>query len=244
MTYADALRAEWTKLRTTRAALWSAITLIVTTAGLSLYASGSVTCPCATDTMKLALTGIQLGQAVAALLAVGVLGGEYSTRMITVTLTAMPSRLTVLAAKATLVALVTGTAGALAVGLSYLAGRALLGDDLPHVVARPVGGSVVYLVLIALLGLGATAATRSPAAATGLVLGLLYVAPIVAAVMPDPAWRRHLRQISPADAGLAVQATTGLDKLPISPWAGLGVVALWAVAALAAGAVVLHRRDA
>jgi ABC-2 type transport system permease protein len=45
-------------------------------------------------------------------------------------------------------------------------------------------------------------------------------------------------------AGLAIQATTDLHSLPISPWAGLGVLALWAGAALATGGILLRLRDA
>jgi len=37
-------------------------------------------------------------------------------------------------------------------------------------------------------------------------------------------------------AGLAIQATTGLRGLPISPWGGLGVLAAWAAAAVLAAA--------
>ena len=44
-------------------------------------------------------------------------------------------------------------------------------------------------------------------------------------------------------AGLAVQATTGLPGLPISPWAGLGVLAAWTGAALLAGGLLLRLRD-
>jgi hypothetical protein len=36
----------------------------------------------------------------------------------------------------------------------------------------------------------------------------------------------------------------GLRGLPIGPWAGLGVLAAWAAAALLAGALVLCLRDA
>jgi ABC-2 type transport system permease protein len=60
----------------------------------------------------------------------------------------------------------------------------------------------------------------------------------------DPAWHRHLEQIGPMTAGLAIQATTDLHSLPISPWAGLGVLALWAGAALATGGILLRLRDA
>jgi ABC-2 type transport system permease protein len=47
---------------------------------------------------------------------------------------------------------------------------------------------------------------------------------------------------TPTSAGLAVQAT-GNDA-PIAPWLGLGVLALWTVAALLAGGLLLVRRDA
>jgi ABC-2 type transport system permease protein len=45
-------------------------------------------------------------------------------------------------------------------------------------------------------------------------------------------------------AGLAIQATTDLHHLPISPWAGLGVLTAWAGTALLTSALMLHRRDA
>jgi ABC-2 type transport system permease protein len=45
-------------------------------------------------------------------------------------------------------------------------------------------------------------------------------------------------------AGLDIQATTGLHGLPLSPWAGLGVLAAWAAGAMLAGALLLRLRDA
>jgi ABC-2 type transport system permease protein len=45
-------------------------------------------------------------------------------------------------------------------------------------------------------------------------------------------------------AGLAIEATTGLRSLPIGPWAGLGVLAAWAAAALLGGGLMLRWRDA
>lgn len=45
-------------------------------------------------------------------------------------------------------------------------------------------------------------------------------------------------------AGLAIQATTNLRSLPIAPWAGLGVLAAWALAALLLGGLLLRLRDA
>jgi ABC-2 type transport system permease protein len=45
-------------------------------------------------------------------------------------------------------------------------------------------------------------------------------------------------------AGLYIQATVGLQSLPLTPWQGLGVLGLWALGALILGAVVLRLRDA
>ncbi|WP_035855069.1 ABC transporter permease subunit [Cryptosporangium arvum] len=237
----DVVRGEWTKLRTVPATLWAVLAVAVATAGSSALAVTTVDCPCATDTTRLTLVGVQLGQAVAAVFAAGVIGGEYGTGMVAVTFAATPRRTSVLAAKALLVSVLVGGAGAVGVGAAWVAGHAALGTGFA---ARPLVGSVLYLVLVALLGLGVAAVTRGSAAATGVVLALLYVAPIVTGMVGDPEWKRHLRQIGPSDAGLAIQASTGLDALPIQPWPGLGVLAAWAGAALLAGAVSLAGRDA
>jgi ABC-2 type transport system permease protein len=45
-------------------------------------------------------------------------------------------------------------------------------------------------------------------------------------------------------AGLEIQASTGLNHLPIGPWAALGVLAAWATAGLLAGGLLLRLRDA
>jgi hypothetical protein len=55
---------------------------------------------------------------------------------------------------------------------------------------------------------------------------------------------RHLEQIAPMNAGMGIQATVHLHGLPLSPWAGLGVLGLWAAGALILGALVLQLRDA
>ena len=209
------------------------------------------------DPAKLSLTGIQAGQAVVAILAVLVISNEYSTGMIRVTLTAMPRRHTVLAAKAALAGGLVLAAGAVAVLASVLAGRLILpgrgftpangyqllslgnGPDL-----RAACGSVLYLALIALLSLGVATAVRDSAVAIGTVLALLYLFPIVAAVVSNQHWQRHLEQIGPMTAGLYIQATVGVRALPLTPWQGLGVLALWAAGALILGGLVLRFRDA
>jgi len=186
------------------------------------------------------------------------ISGEYSTGMIRVTLTAMPRRSAVLAAKAVLVAGLVLAAGTVAVGGSVLAGRVILpghgftaarGFPLESLADGPTlraaAGSVLYLALIALLSLGIATVVRDSAVAIGVVLGLLYLSPIIiAAVAGDPVWSHRLERYAPMSAGLTIQNTTGLRGLPISPWGGLGVLAAWAAAAVLAGALVLRLRDA
>jgi ABC-2 type transport system permease protein len=256
----ETLHAEWTKLRTVASTGWLLLGAAVLTVAVGTAADAAATCPaggCQADPAKLSLTGVQAGQAIVAVIAVLAISNEYSTGMIRVTLTAMPRRLTVLAAKAALVAGLVLVAAAVGVLASVLAGRLIMpghgftaahgypplslgdGPDL-----RAACGSVLYLVLIALLSLGVATAVRETAVAIGLVLGLLYVFPIVTSVIANQHWQRHLEQIGPMTAGLYIQTTTDLRSLPLTPWQGLGVLAAWAAGALLVGGLVLRFRDA
>jgi ABC-2 type transport system permease protein len=241
----SALHAEWTKLRTSPGTIGLLLAVVVATIGGSVTAAAATTCTsgdCGQDLTKLSLTGVQLGQAVVGILAVLVIGNEYSTGMVRVTLTASPRRTRVLAAKAVIVTGVVAATAVLAVLGSLAAGRFILPAH--GFVLRPAVGSVLYLVLVGLLSLGTATAVRNPAAAIGIVLGLIYVFPIVTLVVTDPGWQKHLQQVGPMSAGLAVQATVHVDALPIGPWKGLGVLALWALTALLAGGLLFERRDA
>jgi ABC-2 type transport system permease protein len=256
-----ALHAEWTKLRTVPGTIWLLAAAIAATVAVSAAATAGTRCPsgiaCPVDTTKLSLTGIEFGQAIVAILAVLAISSEYSTGMIRTTLTAMPRRSAVLAAKAAVISVLVLASGTIAVLGSLLAGRLILpghgftpARGFPALsladgpVLRAAVGSVFYLVLIALLSLGAATVVRDSAAAVGVVLGLLYLFPIVAQVASDPHWHRHLEQIGPMTAGLDIQVTTDLHSLALSPWAGLGVLAAWAAGALLAGGLLLRLRDA
>src|SRR5580692_10225684 len=54
--------------------------------------------------------------------------------------------------------------------------------------------------------------------------------------------QRWVERYTPVNAGLAILNTTGLRHLVISPWAGLGVLALWAAGALILGGLMLRFR--
>jgi ABC-2 type transport system permease protein len=249
----QAVHAELIKLRTLPGTGWLLLAVVALTVAVGSVTAAAVACPasgCGQDPAKAILSGIDLSQAVVAILAVLAISGEYSTGMIRVTLTAMPRRMTVLMAKAAVLTGLVLAAGTVGVLASVLAGRLILPPTsaAPFSLAnwmdlRAAAGSVLYLALIGLLALGTATAVRDSATSIGVVLGLLYLFPVIAsAVGPD--WSRHLQQIGPMSAGLDIQATTGLRSLPLSPWAGLGVLAAWAAAALLAGAVLLRCRDA
>jgi ABC-2 type transport system permease protein len=256
----EALHAEWTKLRTVASTGWLLLGAAVLTVAASTAADAAATCSggCPADPAKLSLTGVQAGQAIVAIMAVLAVSNEYSTGMIRITLTAMPRRLTVLAAKAALITGLVLAAAAVAVLASVLAGRLILpghgfiaahGSPAPlslgnGPVLRAACGSVLYLALIALLALGVATAVRETAVAIGLVLGLLYVFPVVTSAIGNQHWERHLEQIGPMTAGLDIQATVNLRSLPLTPWEGLGVLALWAAGALMIGALIFRFRDA
>jgi ABC-2 type transport system permease protein len=256
----ETLHAEWTKLRTVASTGWLLLGTAVLTVAVGMAADAAATCPtggCQADPAKLSLTGVQAGQAIVAVIAVLAISNEYSTGMIRVTLTAMPRRLAVLAAKAALIVGLVLAAAAVGVLASVLAGRLILsghGFTAAHgypplslgdgPVLRAACGSVLYLALIALFSLGVATAVRETAVAIGLILGLLYVFPVVTSVISNQHWQRHLEQIGPMTAGLYIQATVDLRSLPLTPWQGLGVLALWAVGALLAGGLVLRFRDA
>jgi ABC-2 type transport system permease protein len=256
-----ALHAEWTKLRTVSGPAWLLLGVAALTIAVSTAAVGATHCPqnltCPVDTTKLSLTGIQFGQAVVAILAVLAFCNEYSTGMIRITLAAMPRRHAVLAAKAILIAGLVLIAGAVAVLGSVLAGHLILpghgfttARDFHPVwlsygpTLRAACGSVLYLALIALLSLGVAVIVRDSALAIGTVLALLYMFPIVLAFIGNEHWQHRLDRWAPTIAGLTIQDTTGLRSLPITPWAGLGVLAIWAGAALLAGGLALRLRDA
>lgn len=259
-----AVHAEWTKLRTVRSTAWLVLGVVAFTVALGAATTASVDtshCPtpsrCHEDITKLVLTGARLGQVAVVVLAALAMTDEYSSRMIETTLLANPRRGTVLASKAAVLVpavLAAGTVGVLAsltIGRMMLPGNGFTAANgyAPLSLAdgstlRAAAGTVLYLGLVALLSLGVGTIIRDSAGAITSVLALLFVVPVIGGVLVDSQWQERLEKFAPMPAGLAIQATTGLDRLPIGPWAGLGVLAAYATASLLLGALVFAVRDA
>ena len=73
------------------------------------------------------------------------------------------------------------------------------------------------------------------------VVGLLYVLPVVAILLPDGV-ARVMVPLLPGNAGGAVMQLESAGMLP--PWAGIALFVGYAALLLVAAALVLPRRDA
>ncbi len=258
------LRAEGSKLATVRSTWWLLAGILVTMLGVAAAVTLSVDLPrcgpdttCMEDTPRLSLFGTRLAQVLIVILAAAAICGEYESRMAMTTFSATPKRLRVYAAKATVLTAATAVVGAFAVAGTLLMARLTLpyhgytaARGYPLLSAadgdlqRAAGGTVLYLCLVGLMSLGIGASTRSHAATISTVLGLLFLFPLAGAFVTAPRWQDRLHKWGPMDAGLAIQNTLHPVPGPIHPWHGLGVLALWALAALIAGALTVRFRDA
>jgi ABC-2 type transport system permease protein len=249
-----AIHAEWTKLRTVVSTPWLVLAIAgftVAVGALSTWSVDSSFCPspagCDADTVRLSLTGVYVGQIAVAVLAALAITTEYDTNLIRSTLAADPRRIEVIAAKTTVVTASVLGASLLGVTGTWLAARLILAIP-PSLAEEPTlrayAGTVLYCGLIGLLGLGVGLAVRHTAGALAAVMAILFVSPVVASLISDEHWRERVMKYSPMTAGLAIQATRRLGDLPIGPWAGLGVLAGYAAAALVLGTVLFRLRDA
>jgi ABC-2 type transport system permease protein len=245
-------RMEWIKLRSLRSTWW---TLVITVAGAIAIgvAVGINTRNGSGDLTNNALAGIIPALVLTSVLGVLTMTNEYSSGMIRSTLAAAPSRPLLLAAKAAVFGATALVVGEAASFISFFAG----GAALSHGIAAPTLGepgvlravllSGASFGLVGLIGLGLGAMVRHSAAACAAVVGVLYVAPAmiggvshsVARYLPIFIVGNSLSTTKPQSCAPGAACVHSL-----SAWAGLGVIALYAVAALAIGGWLFARRDA
>jgi ABC-2 type transport system permease protein len=260
----SAVRAEWLKLRTVRSTTWALLSLAAVSVLFTALAcwesetmGGSPGQPGDNDIILNSLAGVSFGQIAVAVLGVLAITSEYGTRMIRITLAAMPARRRLIGAKAAVVAgivLLVGTATSVAcflVAQPILHGNGFVYENgYPALsladadVLRAVLGTGVYLTLLAVFALGVGVVLRHTAGAITTVLGLLLAPVIAISFLPDRIadW---VEKSSLVAAGLAVQQTVARpDNIPLEPWAGLAVAGAYAAVALGIGLWLVARRDA
>ena len=174
---------------------------------------------------------------------------EFSSGMIRATFAAAPRRPLVLAAKAAVIAAVTLVAGEILAFVAFGVGEAVLKNPAPHAtlgqpgVLRAVLLGGAYPALIALLGLGLGAVIRHTAGAISAVVGVLFVLPLI--LLPlGTSIQNSVGQFLPMPIAENSLAAVKPVAHSLSAGVGLGMLCLYAAAALAAGGWALARRDA
>jgi ABC-2 type transport system permease protein len=252
---ANVVRSEFTKLRSVRSTYWSAAAAFVGTIAVAVIIcvqwrvnllSGKDS-PDGFDATLTSINGLYLAQIAVGALGVLVISSEYSTGMIRATMAAVPQRRAVLAAKGTVFAACTLIFGevlsfaAFAIGQAILApAHASVGLTHPATLRAVVGGGL-YLTAIGLLGFGLGALVRHTAGALSAFFGVLFASTALVDLLPT-SWRNTVIDYMPANAGSQILTTLPTHSA-LSPWAGLGVLSLYAAIAIAAATILITRRD-
>ena len=254
--FGDALRSEFTKIKSTRSTYWTLLALVVVCVGI-----GALTCagtashpqgvsPTNFDATQQSLAGLYVGQLVIAALGALTITSEYSTGMIRTSLSVQPRRGVVFAAKAVVFAAVTLVIGLITSFASFFVGQAILSSHHlsatlgePNVLRAVIGGAL-FLTACGMLAYGLGAVLRHTAAAITAAIGLLFVLTVLVQFLPQ-SWQNNVDKWMPALAGSqiwATKVTPGSHQFPA--WGGFAVLAGYAAVAIIAGLVCFRTRDA
>ncbi|WP_336206695.1 ABC transporter permease [Nonomuraea sp. LPB2021202275-12-8] len=258
----NAMAAEWTKLWSVRSTWWCLAAGVVATVLGALTLGGAQ----ATEAMREGLAGVRIvatEPVVSAMafahyavitLAMLAVTSEYASGSIRGTLQAVPIRGRVLAAKALVVAPAMFAAGVLSGAVAALVTYAVLASPVfGGLTVFPIGEVVadllrlgLFCALMAAVTVGVSVAVRASAGSLTLMFMLTMGLPLML-VMTGVQVALEVSLRMPLFAGLAFMESTDNmtgGPIPYSPAEGLAWLVAWAVLALAAGQVVLRRRDA
>jgi ABC-2 type transport system permease protein len=256
-TFGDALRSEWTKLRSVRSTFWALTVTVVLGIGLGAaisaltahgYANSSVSAKLSWDPTNISLSGMVIASLAIAVLGVLCISSEYSSGMIRTSLIAVPKRGRILAAKSLVFAAVTFVVGEVVSFTAFFVGQALISGQAPQAalgdsgVARAVVGAGLYLTALAVLSVAAGTLLRHSAAAIASMVGVLFVLPGIVQALPD-SWRNPVTEFWPTLAGGQLTSVY-IPAHTLQPWPGFGVMCLFVAIVYAIAWTVLDRRDA
>lgn len=253
--FAEISLMEWTKLRSVRSTYWTVIVGVVAALGVSILFSvhersnllAGREIRSGFDATLVSLNGLYLVQVAIGTLGVLVISSEYGTGMIRATMTAVPHRRTVLAAKGAVFAVFTFVVGEILSFAGFFLGQAIMADThasatlaTPHALRALLGGGL-YLTAVGLLAFGLGAAIRHTAGALSAFFGILFALTVLTDLLPT-SWRNTVIDYLPANAGSQVLTTVKTGSA-LGAWAGLGVLCLYSLAAVTAAVVLIGRRD-
>jgi ABC-type transport system involved in multi-copper enzyme maturation permease subunit len=261
--FAHLLASEWTKIRSVRSTIWTLIAFVVITLGFTALITWVTTAnwngprAAARDATAIADptsiifgASVYLGQLTLCVLGVLLITTEYSTGVIRASLLAVPKRLPMLLAKIVVFAVLIGVLAEIVVFGSFFVGAAILHS---HVsvslsqggVLRATIGAGLYLTVFGLFAMGIGALVRHAAGAISIAVGVAFLLPILAGLLPDDSFWNHVVGYLPVQAGSVVFLVHNTSSQAVlSAWEGFGVLCLWAVVLLGLGAYLLKRRDA
>jgi ABC-2 type transport system permease protein len=257
-TLADALRSEWTKLRTLRSTVWTVLVTIalgvgfgalLSLAGARNYAELAPADRPSFDPTATSLAGHILAQLAIAVLGVLIVTSEYATGMIGTSLTVVPRRGRLLAAKAVVLTAVALVVGEIIGFGSFFVGQAVLAaQHTPHVglgephVLRAVIGAGLYLAVMGLLGVAVGTLVRATAGALAIMVAVTLLVPAFIPALPD-SWAHVVGRFWPTMAGNQIM-TVLPDPHVLAPWAGFGLLCATVALVLAVALHVFRTRDA
>lgn len=261
-TLACTLRSEFTKLRSVRSTYWTVLVLIVAGIGFSIancagtaahWASTPPPQRIGLDATQNSVVGLALlGQLVIVVLGSLVITSEYSTGMIRTSLTVMPKRGVLFAAKAVVFGAVALVISMMISFASFFIGQALLSSthesatlSSPNAL-RAVLVTGLFVTLCGLFAYGLGAILRHTAGAMTTAYGLLFLLPQLAKALPNAWYADVVRWLPGGDALNVLTATIRAQSYPhfFSTWGELAVFAAYTVILLIAGLVLFRKRDA
>ena len=253
--FGTAARMEWRKLRTVRSTWYIAALFAATMVGLAMvalshegYAQMSVADRASFDPTHDCFIGLVLGQLLLGTLGLLAITSEFSSGMIRATFAAVPRRGLLLAAKAAVLGTFTLAVGEISAFAAFLAGQAVLQAPAPHAalgqpgVLRAVLMAGAYPALIAVIGLGIGAVIRHTAGAICVLVGVLFVLPLLFTPLGTSV-QNASQNFLPHPMANAMTAVIPLPHT-VAPGLIFGLLCAYALGALAVGAWSLARRDA
>ncbi|MFF4404433.1 ABC transporter permease subunit [Streptomyces sp. NPDC001262] len=256
-TLADAVLAEWTKIRSVRSTMWTLGVMVALIVGIGMLIAAAVDTSGPTEMneaspLALGFIGVLLATICVITLGVLTISSEYGTGLIRTTLTACPSRSRVLTAKAivfsllTLVITTVSTFVVAAVHSSVLGSRSTYeptgGDWL-----RATVGVSLFMALLGLLSLAVGALVRHSAGAITIMLGVVMLPMVLALFLMLDSLRdvrdALLQYSIPAELAAMYGTTSGGGTGPTG-WEPVLIMAGLAAVGLGGAYAAIARRDA
>ncbi|MFI8501646.1 ABC transporter permease [Streptomyces sp. NPDC085524] len=239
------LHSEWIKIRSLRGTFWALIAVLAATAGIQVLTAAAIgqaePGSMGQDPLFAAYYGLLFGQIAAMTFGASALSAEFQNSALRTSLTAVPNRTRFYLSKMVMVGVLALLVGQITALVTFVAGQAFMG---PYALElgdpgtyRSIVGCGLYLALMSLFAAGLAAVLKSGTAVLSLLIPFVLLVSFIVGEASG-----GVAQFLPDRAGQMVMHLSAQDGL--GPWAGLGVMALWAGAAVFGGWLAVRRRDA